>query len=83
MPVATAPLVDGWRFFVSLFSWRACFVWKRSTMSITLRRLISLAMVAQIPLDSLGSTERFFSGFHDIPFIVEFLKTCTRAPVLT
>ena len=75
MPVATARLVDAWRFFVSLFSWSACFVWKRSTMSITLRRLISLAMAAQIPLDSPGTTERFFSGFIIIPFIVGFLKT--------
>src|SRR2546421_12874636 len=75
MPGATAPLVDGWRFFVSRFSWTACFVWKRSTMSITVRRLISLAMAAQIPLDSLGTTERFFSGFIAIPVIVGFLKT--------
>ena len=44
-------------------------------MSITLRRLISLAMVAQIPFDSLGATERFFSDFIVIPFIVGFLKT--------
>ena len=44
-------------------------------MSITLRRLISLAMAAQIPLDSPGTTERFFSGFIIIPFIVGFLKT--------
>jgi hypothetical protein len=75
MPVATAPLVDGWKFFVSRSSWSACFVWKRSTMSITLRRLISFAMAAQIPLDSPGTTERFFSGFIVIPFIVGFLKT--------
>ena len=44
-------------------------------MSITLRRLISLAMAVQIPLDSPGTTERFFSGFIIIPFIVGFLKT--------
>ena len=75
MPVATAPLVDGWRFFVSLSSCRPRFVWKRSTMSITLRRLISLAMAAQIPLDSPGTTARFFSAFIVIPFIVGFLKT--------
>ena len=75
MPVATAPLVDGWRFFVSRSSWSACFVWKRSTISITLRRLISLAMAAQIPFDSLDSIARFFSVFIIIPFVVEFLKT--------
>ena len=75
MPGATAPFVDGWKFLVSCSSWSACFVWKRSTMSITLRRLISLAMAAQIPLDSPGTTERFFSGFIIIPFIVGFLKT--------
>lgn len=47
-------------------------------MSITLRRLISLAMAAQIPLDSPGTTERFFSVFIIIPFVVGFLKTvCT------
>jgi len=44
-------------------------------MSITLRRLISLAMTATIPFDSPGSTERFFSVFIIIPFIVGFLKT--------
>ena len=44
-------------------------------MSITLRRLISLAMAVQIPLDSPGTTERLFSGFIIIPFIVGFLKT--------
>ena len=44
-------------------------------MSITLRRLISLAMAAQIPFDSPGTTERFFSVFIIIPFIVGFLKT--------
>jgi hypothetical protein len=75
MPVATAPFVGGWKFFVSHSSWSACFVWKRSTMSITLRRLISLAMAAKIPLDSPRTTERFFSGFSVIPFIVGFLKT--------
>ena len=75
MPVATAPLIDGWRFFVSRSSCSARFVWKRSTMSITLRRLTSLAMAAQIPLDSPGTTERFFSGFIVIPFIVGILKT--------
>jgi hypothetical protein len=32
-------------------------------------------MAAQIPLDSPGTTERFFSGFIVIPFIVGFLKT--------
>src|SRR6267378_4475968 len=82
MPVATAPLVDGWRFFASRSSWSACFVWKRSTISITLRRLISLAMAAQIPLGSPGTTARFLSVFIVIPFIVGFLKTvytCSRA----
>ena len=44
-------------------------------MSITLRRLISLAMAAQIPLDSPSTTARFFSAFIVIPFIVGFLKT--------
>jgi hypothetical protein len=44
-------------------------------MSITLRRLISLAMAAQIPFDSPGAIERFFSVFIIIPFIVGFLKT--------
>ena len=72
---ATAPFVDEWKFFVSRSSMSARFVWKRSTMSITLRRLISLAMAAQIPPDSPGTTERFFSGFIVIPFIVGFLKT--------
>jgi hypothetical protein len=43
-------------------------------MSITLRRLISLAMAAQIPFDSLGA-ERFFSVFIIISFVVGFLKT--------
>jgi len=75
MPGATAPFVDGWRFFVSRCSCSACFVWKRSTISITLRRLISLAMAAQIPLDSLGTTAIFFSVFIVIPFVVGFLKT--------
>src|SRR6267142_3308662 len=75
MPGATSPFVDRWKFFVSRFSWTACFVWKRSTISIIRRRLISLAMAAQIPLDSPGTTERFFSGFIVIPFIVGFLKT--------
>ena len=75
MPGATAPFVDGWKFFVSRSSCSACFLWKRSTISITLRRLISLAMAVQIPLDSPGTTERFFSGFIIIPFIVGFLKT--------
>src|SRR5436190_18041529 len=75
MPGATAPFVCVWKFLVSCSSWSACFVWKRSTMSITLRRLISLAMAAQIPLDSPDTTERFFSGFIIIPFIVGFLKT--------
>src|SRR3984893_3977768 len=74
----TAPLVDGWKFFVSLSSWSACFVWKRSTISITLRRLISLAMAAQIPFDSLGTTATFSTSFFVfivIPFVVGFLKT--------
>src|SRR6266404_3404970 len=75
MPGATAPFVGGWKFFVSCSSWSACFVWKRSTMSIILRRLISLAMAAQIPLDLPGTTERFSSGFIVIPFMVGFLKT--------
>jgi hypothetical protein len=75
MPGATAPFVDGWKFFVSRFSCSACFAWKRPTISITLRRLISLAMAAQIPLGSLGTTARFFSVFIVIPFIVGFLKT--------
>src|SRR6266513_1049156 len=75
MPGASAPFVDGWKFLVSCSTCSACFVWKRSTMSITLRRLISLAMAAQIPLDSPGTTERFFSVFIIIPFIVGFLKT--------
>jgi hypothetical protein len=75
MPVATAPLVDGCRFFVSISSCSARFVWKRSTMSIALRRLIRLAMAAQNPLDSPGTTERCFSGFIVIAFIVGFLKT--------
>jgi hypothetical protein len=75
MPVATARLVDAWRFFVSLFSWSACFVWKRLTISITRRRLISLAMAALIPFDPLGSIARFLSVFIIIPFVVEFLKT--------
>ena len=44
-------------------------------MSITLRRLISLALAAQIPFDSLGSIARFFSVFIVIPFVVGFLKT--------
>ena len=75
MPGATPPSVDEWEFFVSRSSCSACFVCKRSTISITLRRLISLAMAAQIPLDSPGTTQRFFSGFIVIPFIVGFLKT--------
>jgi hypothetical protein len=75
MPGATAPFVDGWKFFVSRSSCSACFAWKRSTISITLRRLISLAMAAQIPLGSLGNTARFFSGFIVIPFFVGVLKT--------
>ena len=75
MPRATAPFVDTWKFFVSRSSCSARFVWKRSTISITLRRLISLAMAAQIPFDSPGAIERFFSVFIIIPFIVGFLKT--------
>src|SRR6058998_129904 len=75
MPGAIAPFVDGWRFFASLSSCSARFVWKRSAISITLRRLISLAMAALIPFDSLGSIARFFSVFIIIPFVVEFLKT--------
>jgi len=75
MPGATAPFVDGRKFFVSRSSMSACFVWKRSTMLVTLRRLISLAMAAQTPLDAPGTAERFFSGFIVIPLIVRFLKT--------
>src|SRR6266496_1113137 len=75
MPEATTTFVDAWRFFISCSSCSACFVWKRSTISITLRRLISLAMAAQIPLDSLGTTAIFFSVFIVIPFVVGFLKT--------
>jgi hypothetical protein len=80
MPEETAPFVDAWRFFVSLSSCSACFVWKRSTISITLRRLISLAMAAQIPFDSLGSIARFFSVFIVIPFVVGFLETVYTWP---
>src|SRR4029077_14826985 len=72
---ATTTFVDAWRFFISRSSGSACFVWNRSTISITLRRLISLAMAAQIRLDSLGTTAIFFSGFIGIPFVVGFLKT--------
>ncbi len=82
MPGATAPFVDGWKFFVSRSSCSARFVWKRSTISITLRRLISFAMAAQIPLGSPGTTATFLSVFIVIPFIVGFLKTvytCSRA----
>src|SRR5689334_5706776 len=75
MPVSTAPFVDGWRSFVSRSSWSACFVWKRSTMSLTPRRLLSLSIAAQSPLDAPGTTERFFSGFIVIPFFVGVLKT--------
>jgi len=75
MPVATAPLVDGWKFFVSLSPCSARFVWKRSRISITLRRLISFAMAELIPVESPGTTERFFSVFIIILFVVEFLKT--------
>jgi len=56
--------------------------WKRSTISITLRRLISLAMAATIPFDSLGATATFsarFFVFIVIPFVVE---TCTGAAAL-
>src|SRR6266513_5879396 len=74
MPGATAPFVDGWKFFVSRSFCSACFVWKRSTISITLRRLISLAMAAPIPFDSPGTTASFFV-FIVIPFVVGFLKT--------
>jgi len=80
MPGATAPFVDGWKFFVSRSSCSACFLWKRSTISITLRRLISLAMAAQIPLDSPGTTASFFSVFIVIPFVVGFLKTVYTRP---
>jgi hypothetical protein len=58
--MATAPFLDAWKFLVSRSSCSARFVWKRSTISITLRRLISLAIAAQIPLDSLGTAARFF-----------------------
>ena len=80
MPEATAPFVDAWRFFISRSSCSACFVWKRSTISITLRRLISLAMAAQIPRDSLGTTAIFFSVFIVIPFVVGFLETVYTRP---
>src|SRR5439155_26978749 len=80
MPGATAPFVDGWKFFVSRSSCSACFVWERSTISITLRRLISLAMAAQIPFDSLNTTASFssFFVFMVIPSVVGFLKTVYR-----
>jgi len=71
------PFVDGWKFFVSRSSCSACSVWKRSTISITLRRLISLAMEAPIPFDSLGTTATFsvtFLVFIVIPFVVEISK---------
>src|SRR6266576_788883 len=78
MPGASAPFVDGWKFFVSRSSCSACLVWKRSTISITLRRLIRLAMAAPIPFDSPGTTASFstrFSVFIVIPFIVGFFET--------
>src|SRR6266700_6355749 len=83
MPGATAPFVDGGKFFVSRSSCSACFVWKRSTISTTLRRLISLAMAAQIPFDSLCTTATFSTSFFVsivIPFVVGFLKTVYRRP---
>jgi hypothetical protein len=67
---------------ISRSSCSACRFWKRSTISITLRRLISLAMAAPIPFDSLGTTATFsavFFGFIVIPFVVEISK-CVRAP---
>src|SRR5260370_3040579 len=66
---------------ISLSSCSACCVWKRSTISITLRRLISLAMAAPIPFDSLGTTATFsarFFVFIVIPFVVGFLTTVYR-----
>src|SRR5580693_7108075 len=83
VPEAIAPFVDGGKFFVSCSSCSACFVWKRSTISITLHRLISLAMAAQIPFDSLGTTATFstsFVVFMVIPFVVGFLETVYRRP---
>ena len=82
MPGATAPFLDVGRFFVSHSSCSACFVWKRSTISITPRCLMSLAMAAQIPFDSLGTASfstRFFV-FIVIPFVVGFLKTVYTRP---
>src|ERR1700730_5161169 len=78
MAGAIAPFIDGGEFFVSRSSCSACFVWKRSTISITLRRLMSLAMAAQIPFDSPGTAVTFpasFFVFMVISFVVEFLKT--------
>jgi hypothetical protein len=67
---------------ISRSSCSACRFWKRSTISITLRRLISLAMRATIPFDSPGTTATFsarFFGFIVIPFVVEISKR-VRAP---
>src|SRR5438093_13766667 len=83
MPGAIAPFVGGWKFFVSRSSCCARFVWKRSTISITLGRLVSLAMAAQIPFDSLGTAATFSTSFFVfivIPFVVGFLKTVYRRP---
>src|SRR5260370_35778642 len=80
---AIAPLLDVGRFFVFHSSCCACFVWKRSTISITLRRFISLAMAAQIPFGSLGATATFstiFFVFMVVPFVVGFLKTVYTCP---
>lgn len=68
---------------ISRSSCSACCLWKRSTVSITLRRLISLAMAAPIPFDSLGTTATFstsFFVFMVIPFVVGFLKTVYARP---
>src|ERR1700730_6195963 len=82
MAGAIAPFIDGWKFFVSRSSCSACFVWKRSTISITLRCLISLAMEAQIPFGSLGTATfcTSFFVFMVIPFVVGFLKTVYTRP---
>src|SRR5260370_31259238 len=68
---------------ISRSSCSACRFWKRSTISITLRRLISLAMAATIPFDSPGTTATFsarFFAFIVIPFVVGFLKTVYARP---
>jgi hypothetical protein len=83
MPGATAPFLDVGRFFVSHSSCSARFVWKRSTISITLRRFISLPMAAPTPFAWLGTTATFstsFFVFMVIPFVVGFLKTVYTCP---